>query len=642
MSEPTGVFAQAYSAADEISTFVEDHIRENRDTASSLTANALSTLEALKDTNLIAIDDTPPAPLSLDPTINLTLDLPSLTPTSFGTITSQPVAEPVLDAVPAVDDIDIPDFVSSVSSLNIPAAPVWTAPEAAPARPVLDDVVAPTAPVIALPTVPTMAELDIPEFAGVTLPEFDATAPEFEGTALAGILQWSEPTYASVIMDEVLAVIRRMWDGELGLPPAVEQAMYERAASREVLATEREISAVATEFSSRGFTMPTGMEAARVDQMRQDLAVKQLGLNRELTVEFAKIHVENLRFAVQQGIAAENVYVNLFTNMAERMFQAAKYQLESQIAIYGAQVQLFNARMQAYQARAQVFDIRVRAALSEIEVFKAEVEAEVAKGQINEQKVRAYTAQVQALQTGVEIYKAQMQGAQLQADLVKADVEVYRADIQAYAERIQADKVRFDAYEAQVRGESAKAGIIESEARAYAALVQGKSAMADVDVKRAEVTIQTNRARIEQYSAALDAEKTRVASQLAVIQTSAQAYTADTQRFSAVAQAETAKAQLQVSTKEAELRTNVSVYQAQIQAYIGRMDQAIRQAQLVVEALKSAGSIASTLAAGAMASVHVGANLSGGSTVGASGNFSESFAQSTSTSTNTNISYEGT
>lgn len=142
-------------------------------------------------------------------------------------------------------------------------------------------------------------------------------------------------------------------------------------------------------------------------------------------------------------------------------------------------------------------------------------------------------------------------------------------------------------------------------------MVQGKSSAADIDVKRAELIIQKNRSPVEAYIADLDAEKACIQSQTAVIQSGAQAYIADTQRFAAQAQAETTKAQVQVAAKEAELRTNVSFYQAQVQAYIGNMEQLIRQAGLVIDALKAAGQISSTLAAGAMAGVHVGATPTG-------------------------------
>ena len=636
------VFEQAHNSVESVDQLVSQRINDASSTSQSLQTTALSTIAALQGVKFNFNAGSPPSPPNIDPNINVQITLPPITPTSFGTITSTMPGRPDLGGVPSVNPLNIPGFQSSVGSLNIPVPPPWTAPGSAPERPMTGDVVLPDAPLLVMPQMPALVEINIPSFAGVNLPSFSATAPEFEGTALPGILQWSEPTYHPEILDEVLGVIRTLWAGGSGIPPAVEQAMIERALSREDMIANREVDSVAEEFSLRGFTMPNGMQAARVDQMRQDLALKKLSLNRELTIKFAEWQIENIRFGVQQAIAAENVYVNIFLNSAQRMFEAARFQIESQINIYNAQVSLFNARMNGYQIEASVFDTLVKAELSKIEVFKAEIEAEVARGQINEQKVRTYTAQVQALQTEVEIYKARMQGAQVQSDIIRNQIEAYKADVQAYGERIQADKVRFDAYESQVKGEAAKAGIIDAEARAYAALVQGKSSAADIDVKRAELIIQKNRSLIEAYIADLDAEKARIQSQTAVIQSGAQAYIADTQRFAAQAQAETTKAQVQVAAKEAELRTNVSFYQAQVQAYIGNMEQLIRQAGLVIDALKAAGQISSTLAAGAMAGVHVGATLTGSGAVSASGAYSEVFSNSKSESKNENYNYEGT
>jgi len=636
------VFEEAYSAVEGVDQIVKSRIDDASETSKELQATALRTIDALRSVNFNFNGGPPPTPPNIDPNINAEINLPQITPTSFGSITSSLPDRPTLDSVPPVPSLDVPDFHSSVSSLSIPLPPSWTAPGDAPSRPQLDTVTLPDTPLLPLPQLPTLAELNIPTFDGVLLPSFSATAPQFEATALPGILQWKEPTYHPEVLGEVLEVIRRLWSGGSGIPPAVEQAMVERAMSREDMIANREIDSVSEEFSLRGFTMPTGMQAARVDQLRQDLALKKLSLNRELTIKFAEWQIENVRFAVQQAIAAENVYVNLFLNSAQRLFEAARFQIESQISIYNAQVSLYNARMNGYQIEAAVFDTLVKAELSKIEVFKAEVEAEVARGQINEQRVRTYAAQVQALQTTVEIYKARMQGAQIQSEVIRNKIEAYRADVQAYGERIQADKTRFDAYESQVKGEAAKAGIIDAEARAYAALVQGKSTAADIDVKRAELVIQRNRSLIEAYVADLDAEKTRIQSQTAVVQSGAQAYIADTQRYVAQAQAETAKVQVVVTAKEAELRTNVAYYQAQVQAYLGNMEQLIRQAQIVIDALKAAGQISSTLAAGAMAGVHVGATLNGSGAVSASGAYSSSVSTSKSESRSENYNYEGT
>lgn len=642
MSE--NIFEEALSVVSGVDELVQARIKEATITAANMELEARHVIAQLSHASIGAnVGAAPTLPVA-NTNITVDLELPEITPTSFGMITSVLPDLPSLYDVPEFN-LDIDEFHPSITSLSIPQAPYWTAPGAAPERPNLTNVVIPTAPTIALPTMPTLVDINIPTFNGVALPTFNASAPEFEGTALPGILQWTEPTYRATILSEVMDQIRRLWSGGSGIPPAVEQAMIERAMSREDAIAKRAIDEVSTDFSSQGFTMPSGMQAARVDMMQQELAVKKLDLNRTLTIEFAKLQIENVRFGVTQAIAAENVLVNIFLNMAERLFQAAKYQVESQISIYNMQVALFNARTSAYQTRAQVFDIMVKAALSEIEIFRAKIEAEVARGQINEQKVRTYTAQIQALLTGVEIYKAQMQGAQIESDVNKNRIEGYKADVQAYAERIGAEKIRFDAYESQVRGELAKVGIIDSEARAYAALVQGKTAVADVAIKHAELVVQKNRVRLEAYVAEIDAEKTRIGSQTAVIQASAQAYIADTQRFAAQAGAETAKAQIIVSAKEVELRTNIALYQAEVQSYLGKMAQMTSQASLVVDGLKAAGSIAATLAAGAMAGVHVGATLSASGGVAASGSGSSSVSSSvatqTSESTSRNYNYEG-
>lgn len=638
------VFAEAYSTVQNIEQLVSARVLDANATATSLTSVALSTIANLSSANLNFSAGPLPEPPQISPSINVDLELPLIEPTSFGELTSNVPAGPALAAIPELAALNLPNFNPSINSLSIPAPPAWSAPDAPPEPPLLDDINIPEAPTIALPSLPTLEELNVPVFAGVTLPTFDAELPEFEGSALPGILQWQEPTYQPEIITEVMTEIRRLWDGGSGIPPAVEQAMVERALSREDMIIDREVDSVAVEFSARGFTMPSGMQAARADKVRQEGMTKKQAANRDLTIKFAEAQIENVRFAVTQGIAAENVFVNIFLNMAERMFQAAKFRVESQIQIYNAQVALFNARTNSYQIQASVFDSLVRAALAEIEVFKAEVEAEVARGELNEQRVRTYTAQVQAIQTYVEVFRARMEGAKVESEVNRNQIEAYKAEVQAYAERTNADKIRFEAYEAQVRAESAKAGIVDSEARAYAALISGKSTEADIDIKRADIAIQGNRQRIEAYAADLEAEKTRIQSQLSVIQSAAQAYIADTQRFTSVATAETAKAQVEVSAQEAEMRSNIAMFQAQTQAYLGSMESLIRRAAVQIDALKGAGQVSSTLAAGAMAAVHVGATLSGGGNVSAAGqgSSSTSVSQSTGTNTNHNYNYEGT
>lgn len=218
---------------------------------------------------------------------------------------------------------------------------------------------------------------------------------------------------------------------------------------------------------------------------------------------------------------------------------------------------------------------------------------------------------------------------------------MYGEEIRAYAERINSDKLRFDAYESRIKGEVAKAGIIDSEARAYAALVQGKVSIQELEIKKADLVLQRNEHGLRIFLAQLEAEKAKMTAQLSAIQEAVAVYQADTQRFTAVAGVEVSKAELKVKVEETEMRTSIAFYEAKVRSYIANMEQMIRQAEVSLKALEAAGQLSTTLAAGAMAGVHVGASLSGGGSVSAGGSYSSSESNSKSYSESHNYEYEG-
>jgi len=76
------------------------------------------------------------------------------------------------------------------------------------------------------------------------------------------------------------------------------------------------------------------------------------------------------------------------------------------------------------------------------------------------------------------------------------------------------------------------------------------------------------------------------------------------------------------------------------------MEKAIQEATLMLEATKTAGQLTSTISAGALAAMHVGATAQGSGSVSASGSQSHGYSAQDSTnvscgtSQSTNISYE--
>ena len=90
--------------------------------------------------------------------------------------------------------------------------------------------------------------------------------------------------------------------GGTGIPAAVEEAIWQRGRDREtVVSTQLERDTVG-QFAARGFSLPSGALAARLLQVQQDATNKIVDLSRGQTIETLKIHIEQVKFAVEQGV----------------------------------------------------------------------------------------------------------------------------------------------------------------------------------------------------------------------------------------------------------------------------------------------------------------------------------------------------
>jgi len=507
--------------------------------------------------------------------------------------------------------LDIDPFVSTVGAIQMPPTPAPIDSSGQPTKPALDDVVIPESPDLVLPTLANLTELVIPEFTFPDLPTFDDEAPEFTEARPSTSLSWLEPEYSSDVLTDVQARVRAMLAGGTGLPLHVQNALFDRARGSEVLtALEAEQKAFDT-FAARGYSMPPGMLVEQVNQAREKSRSAQNTLNREILVESAKWEIENLRFAVEKGISLETVLIQQFMDMAKRSFEAAKFQVESEISVFNAMVAVYNARQQGYRTAAEVFKIRVDAELAELEVFKAQIQGEIAKGQLNEQKVREYEARLKGTMAFLDIYKTKMEGAKIQSDVVRNQIEGYKADIEAYGARLDAEKKRFDAYEAQVRAESAKAGALEAEARAYAATVSAQEAQGNLKMKWVDGKIASLRASTEKYLAQVESQKSQVTASAAEIEARAKSYSVDIERYTAEIQGSTAAVQSAVQVAEARLRNLVAYYEAQMGEYNAITTRIVEEAKIVLGGLEAAARNSAALAQGAMAAISVRASMQG-------------------------------
>lgn len=342
-----------------------------------------------KLTNIQLGDVPPPAfvPVPIEPAPESGLATPPVFPTSRVQLPGAPQRPQFMDVDSALGNLpqfpDVPVF----GGMYIPPVPTM-GQHAAPSRPQVDDVTLPDEPTLDMPTMGQLKEITIPDAPQLAIKDFNAVAPVADALVVPEVLlNWREPEYKSEVLPELVEWVKRYMQGGTGLPAPVEDALFGRARDRLSAETNVAVQEAVESWAARGFTMPPGMLAAQADAIRAKAQLQAAELNRDIMVEAAKWEIENIRFAVQQGMALEQLLQNMFENMAKRLFEAARFQAQAQIDVFNARVSLFNAQLQAYNTAAQVYKTKVEATLSRVQLFKAQVDAAIAQGQLNEQAV---------------------------------------------------------------------------------------------------------------------------------------------------------------------------------------------------------------------------------------------------------------
>lgn len=595
-------------------------------------SDSLSNIEQVTVTQI----DAPPrmeAPQTPVPNIDLS-DAPKFSPIQMNK-PRLPVFQSIDNLLSELnlDDLNMPD-APVMPTIELPSTPgMINIP--VPERPVVNtDIDIPEAPVLVMPEMDTLKQIEIPEFNFPELLDFDGTPPSIDGVSVPNVfINWKEPVYKSEMLDELSSYISVGMKGGTGLPAPIEEALFNRARERDSREVSRAVNEVIGDWSSRNFTMPPGMLVKQIAAIREDGQLKAAELNREILIEASKMEIEQIRFLVQQGMSLEQLTSNIFNNTATRLFEVARFNAESQISVFNAQIAFFNAQNEAFTTLSSVYRTKLDGALAKLSAYKTAVDAQVAIGQINEQYVQVYRAKMDAVLSNVEVYKALIQGASLRAEVMKNQFDSYRADVQAYSEQIGAEKVKVEAYEAQIRGETSKASLFDAQARAYASTIQGVQAKANVKGQQIQLKMEAARVWIGKYQADLESYKAELQANLSEVQQNTVAFSAEVDAWRATAGLEVSQAEMQSRYADTNTRTNIAFAEMQLKEYEAKMQKAIQEANIALESAKAMGQYSAQLAAGAMSAAHVSASISG------NGSASTSTSKSTSTSTSHNYSY---
>lgn len=516
-------------------------------------------------------------------------------------------AQPTLTPVGGLIVPAAPQFTAQPPSVNLPQSPTPLT-TTAPVAPALPTVAIPSAPTVVLPDVPTLLGINVPNEPLLNLPTFTKVLPD-SPLAPNFIFSFNEPGYSDGLLTDLKMQLDIWVTGTAtGLPPAVEQAIWDRDRQREITASNRKIREASRNYARLGFSKPPGALAIEISQALQDSQDTQITQSREVMIKQADLEQSNRRFAFEQAWKVEEGLIRYNSDMAARALDAAKFAQQVGIDIYHEAVLAYGAQIQGYTAQVEAYKAALQGELAKLDVFRAELEAQKLIGELNVQAVQIYTARVEAAKIVIDMFRAEVDAANAAAAVNKTTIEAYAATVNAYGETVRAKATEYEGYATQVRAEVAKIDVFTAQASAYGAQVGGFKATVDALVATKNVEMDVNqklpldvfKSLTEVYRVGVDAESQRIGAL-------AKVYDSNTEVFKAEVAGESSKIGSQTEVYKAQAGVAEATGNLRIEAAKANLQNLIQEVTLLIEAIKGGAQVAAQLAAASMSAI----NLSG-------------------------------
>ena len=579
-----------------------DRVLDKAEELATNAQSAMSAFTAALNTSLYAA-----------PTISLTWnsivepDLPDVTPApSLQAIAFTAPNAPATTALPSVS-INIDDFTEVAPDITIPSAPSLSF-GTAPTIPEIGEVALPSAPTLSAVALPTMLSLSTPTFAGVDLrPDWLTKLEEMPELTLVSPTPFSyarDAEYASALLSALKAKLASRLDGGSGLAPAVEQAIWDRARSRETATALANEAEIARASEALGFDLPSGVLAAQLREAQQNYYDKLSTLSRDVAIKQAELEQENLKQTIAAGMQLEGQLIDYCYKREQSAFQAAKEYADNAIALHNVAVEAYKALLAGYQTYASTYKTIIDGELAKVEVYKSELQAEQTKASINQALVQQYKTQIEAGMAQVDIYKAQVGAAQTLVSLEQAKIGAAGEQIRAYTAMVNAEVAKVEAFKAEVQAQGSVVEMYKTKAQAFSAKVGAQGEKARAEISRYSAIAQSNAALWEGYKAEIQG---KIAAMEAIRSTNSQlidAYRAENSATEAVA----GMATKVWETKIKDYESSMSLMLQQAKANNDALTHA-NQAKL--DAAKVGAQVYSQLTASAYSMMHGSASISG-------------------------------
>lgn len=534
----------------------------------------------------------------------------STTLSSLNSVAFQPIIAGSID-----QDITAPD--TTVVEQALPTSPTLvvvpdvslTLPST-PAAPTLNLAITQvTAPTIADVGLPSLVSISTPSPITITLPDPPAYIETARPAAPSPYTYTPGEEYASQLLASIGDALRNRLNASTGLAPAVEQAIWDRARTRELKTVLGNQAEIGRTVEATGFALPTGVMAAQLREAQRDYFGKVSELSRDIMIKQADMEQSNTKAAIEQGIALESRLIGYANDIEQRAFGAAQILAENAVAIYNAQLSELRVLQDAYIANANIFKTRADVEISKIEIYKSQIQAESLKVDINRSSIEQYRAQIDASKTKIELYRAQVEAQKTLVEIEQAKVGVFGESVRAYSAQIQGEVARLEIPKTQVAINESQASVYRSQVEAYATVARSRNDTVKTRVDAYGTQIQALNAKVQAFGAKITAEAERVRALTSInsglldrdktlIQRDTAAYNQSIELFRA-----------QVALYEANTKTNIERNKL-------ASDQYFTTRQIASEAAKVGAQVNAQLAASGFSTASVNASQKVGFDVG--------------------------
>jgi len=149
--------------------------------------------------------------------------------------------------------------------------------------------------------------------------------PKFPDPPATGGIGAGDNSYTSSLISALQSkLLADLQDGGNGIDPDIETALFQRESERAFQVHNDAKDRIASEWSKRGFSIPSGALAAMLMEEEINFTNKRLDISRDIAIKSFELAQANTHFAIQQAIGLESALLNWTNSVAERVFQVSK------------------------------------------------------------------------------------------------------------------------------------------------------------------------------------------------------------------------------------------------------------------------------------------------------------------------------